>query len=110
MKIALVAAFIISLLMAFFAAQNSQHTQVTFLGWYFDGPLVIILLVTFGIGVLAAFLATLPGSVRKTIEIKKLKSRLSECSAKLEVYDKKEADALMQSEPGTAQQDKPQGV
>lgn len=110
MKIALVAAFSISLLMAFFAAQNSQHTQVTFLGWYFDGPLVIILLVTFGIGALTAFLATLPGSVRKSMDIKKLKSRLTECSAKLEVSDKKEADVHMQAETGTNQEDNSQGL
>ncbi|HOP40864.1 MAG TPA: LapA family protein [Geobacteraceae bacterium] len=106
MKIALVAAFIISLLMAFFAAQNSQHLQVTFLGWYFEGPLVIILLITFGIGVLTAFLATLPGSVRKSMEIKKLKSRLTECSAKLETFDKNEADVKPFGTPGTIQEDK----
>jgi uncharacterized integral membrane protein len=93
MKVALIAAFLIALVMAFFAVQNSQHTQITFLGWYFDAPLVIILLLTFGTGAVTSFLAILPGSVRKSIEISKLKSRLTECSSKLDVLEKKEPEA-----------------
>jgi len=88
MKIALIAAIVISVLMAFFAVQNSQHTQVTFLGWYFDGPLVIVLLLTFGTGVTATFLAMLPGSWRKAIEIAKLKSRLAASTARIEDLEK----------------------
>lgn len=90
MKFALIAAIAVSAVMAFFAVQNSQHAQVTFLGWYFDGPLVIILLLTFGSGVVATFLATLPGSLRKSIEIKKLKSALGECSSKVETLKKQQ--------------------
>jgi len=82
MKIALIAAIVLSLAMAFFAVQNSQLAQVTFLGWYFDGPLVIILLLTFGTGVITTLLAMLPGSLRKSIENSKLKSRIAEYSAK----------------------------
>jgi uncharacterized integral membrane protein len=76
MKIALAAAIILSLVMAFFAVQNSQHTVVTFLGWYFDGPLVIVLLLTFGAGVITTFLVMFPGLLRKSMEISKLNSRL----------------------------------
>lgn len=90
MKFALIAAIALSLVMAFFAVQNSQQAQVTFLGWYFNGPLVIILLLSFGAGVLATFLAMLPGSFRKSIEISKLKSSLHENSTKLEVLEKKQ--------------------
>lgn len=88
MKFALIAAIALSVVMAFFAVQNSQHTQLTFLGWYFDGPLVIILLLTFGTGVTATFLAMLPASLRKSIEISKLKSRLSDNSSLLEGFEK----------------------
>jgi uncharacterized integral membrane protein len=84
MRVSLVAAIILALLMAFFAVQNSQPTHVTFLGWYFDGPLVIVLLLTFAAGAITALLATLPGSLRKTIEISKLKSRVAEGSRKIE--------------------------
>jgi uncharacterized integral membrane protein len=84
MKFGLIAAIALSVVMAFFAVQNSQHTQVTFLGWSFDGPLVIILLLTFGTGVITTLLAMLPGSLRKSIEISKLNSRVAENLSKLE--------------------------
>lgn len=109
MKGALIAAFIIALVMAFFAVQNAQHTQITFLGWYSDGPLVIILLLTFGAGALTAFLAMLPGSVRKSMELSRLKSRLTECATKLDSFEKKETDiqgagelAMSPHSPGSA--------
>ncbi|MGA7829104.1 MAG: LapA family protein [Geobacteraceae bacterium] len=103
MKVALIAAFVIALVMAFFAVQNAQHAQVSFFGWYYDGPLVIILLLTFGAGVLTSFLAMLPGSLRKSVEISKLKSRVKECSSKLEVFEKKETDVHPSGETKTAQ-------
>lgn len=104
MKIALIAAFAISLLMAFFAVQNSQYTQVTFLGWYFDGPLVIILLITFGTGALTSFLALLPGSVRKSIEISKLKSKLAECSTHRAALEKSQQTKESQPQKGTGEE------
>lgn len=88
MKFALIAAIALSIMMVFFALQNSQPTQVAFGGWYFNGSLVIILLMSFGAGVLAMFLAMLPGSVRKSIEISRLKSQLLEYSSKLQDLEK----------------------
>jgi len=90
MKFALFAAILLSAVMAFFAVQNAQQTQVTFSGWYFNAPLVIILLLSFGAGVLATFLAILPGSLRKSTEILKLKARLNENTSILEKFEKKE--------------------
>ena len=88
MRLSLMAAIILALLMAFFAVQNSQPTHVTFLGWYSDGPLVIILLLTFAAGAITALLATLPGTLKKTIEISKLKSKVAEGSRKIESIEK----------------------
>lgn len=90
MKFALIAAIALSIVMAFFAVQNSQSAQVTFLGWYFNGPMVIVLLLSFGAGVIATFLAMLPGSLRKSLEISKLKSSLSEQLSKAEMLEKKQ--------------------
>lgn len=81
MKFALIAAIILASLMTLFAVQNSQHTQVTFLSWYFDGPLVIVLLISYATGALSAFLSMIPGSVRKSLEITRLKSALLQNSA-----------------------------
>lgn len=88
MKFALIAAIAVSVLMVFFAAQNAQHAQVTFMGWYFDGPLVIILLLSFGAGVLAAFLTVIPGSVSKSYKISKLNSVIAENASKIEKLEK----------------------
>jgi uncharacterized integral membrane protein len=88
MKLSLIAAIVLSLLMAFFATQNSQPTKVTFLGWFFDGPLVVVLLLTFAVGVLAALLATLPGAVSKKLEVSRLKARLAEGDRKIGLLEK----------------------
>lgn len=88
MKFAFIVAIAVSVVMAFFAVQNSQQAQVSFLGWYFDGPLIIVLLLSFSAGAVAAFLAVLPGGLRKSIEIKKLKANLLDCTRKLESLEK----------------------
>jgi uncharacterized integral membrane protein len=88
MKFALITAIALSIVMVFFALQNSQSTQVTFLGWYFDSSLVVILIMSFGAGIFATFLAMLPGSVRKSIEISRLKSQVLEYSSKLQKLEK----------------------
>ena len=99
MKFAFILAIAVSLVMAFFAVQNSQQAHVSFLGWYFDGPLIIVLLLSFSAGAVTAFLAVLPGGVRKSIEIKKLKANLLECTRKLESLEKASASvAKMQND------------
>lgn len=92
MKLSLIAAIALSTLMAFFAVQNSQQAHVTFMGWYFDSALVIVLLISFVVGVLSALLAMLPASVQKSILISRLKSQLSECSRKTTLLEKELAD------------------
>lgn len=98
MKFALIVSIALSLVMAFFAVQNAQHTQVTFLGWYFEGPLVIIILLAFGVGVIATFLAMLPGSLGKSIEISSLKSRVTALSSKLEAIDRQSGESQLKKE------------
>jgi len=76
MKLAFVASIMVAALAAFVAVQNAQNARVTFLGWYFEAPLVIVLLIAFVAGAVAAFLALLPASVGKSLEIKRLKAKL----------------------------------
>ena len=92
MKFLLVVAIVLSLVMALFAVQNSQPAQVNFMGKYFDGPLVIILLITFAVGALTMIFAMLPGSLRKSIEISKQKSRVSALLSKIETLEKQQTD------------------
>ena len=57
---------------------------------YFDGPLVIILLITFGAGIITTFLAMIPGSIRKSRDISKLNSLLAEYSSKLSTLERQQ--------------------
>ena len=104
MKITLVIALVLALVMALFAVQNAQVTEVGFFGWTFNGPLVVILIVTFGAGVLTALLAVLPGSVRKSVEISRHKSRTKEAHKKLEALEK---EAAAKEAKGTQEVPKP---
>ena len=77
MKLALIASLIIAGLSAFFAVQNAQVAKVSFLGWYFEASLVMILLITFAAGAVTAVLLLLPSSLKKSLEIKRLKGQLA---------------------------------
>jgi uncharacterized integral membrane protein len=74
MKLTFIAALVVAALAAFFAVQNSQESTVTFMGWYFEAPLVIVLLITFAAGALTAMLLMFPASLKKSLEIKRLKA------------------------------------
>ena len=76
MKLALIVAMILTALIATFSLQNSQSVQVQFLGWYFEGALVFVLLLTFAIGLLTMYFAALPGQFRRRREIAQLKKEL----------------------------------
>jgi uncharacterized integral membrane protein len=76
MKFALFFAIFFSALVISFSLQNSQLVQVQFLHWYFEGALVFVLLLTFAVGLLAMFLAALPGVFRRRSEVKSLQKEL----------------------------------
>lgn len=76
MKLAFIASIGVAALAAFFAVQNTQVTKVTFLGWYFEASLVMVLLITFAAGVLATMLVLLPASLKKSLEIRRLKTQI----------------------------------
>lgn len=64
---------LIALVMAFFSVQNAQTVRVSFLSWFFESPLAVLLLLSFAAGAVTAFLASLPGRLRLNREIRDLK-------------------------------------
>lgn len=76
MRIAFVVALLIVVLAACFALQNAQLIRVDFLGWEFEGPLVLILLVTFAAGILAGWLAAIPSVWKQSRRVAGLKREL----------------------------------
>lgn len=63
----------IALLAGLFAVQNNQVVRVSFLSWFFESPMVVVLLLTFSAGALTALLASLPGRIRTFKELKDLR-------------------------------------
>lgn len=84
MKFALFFAILFSALVITFSLQNSKLVQVQFLHWYFEGALVFVLLLTFAIGLLAMFLAALPGAFRRRSELKSLKKELEKSNRNIQ--------------------------
>lgn len=65
-------------LAAVFALQNSQPVSVNFLKWSFSASMVIILILTFAAGALAAFLFSIPWRIRVLRELSALKKLLKD--------------------------------
>ena len=75
MKASIVLSLLVAGVVAFFALQNAQATRVSFFSWYVEAPLVLLLMGTFAAGAVAAWLALVPGSIRKSLEISRLKAK-----------------------------------
>jgi uncharacterized integral membrane protein len=76
MRASFALALAIVVLAAFFALQNSQPARIAFFGWGYEGPLVMVLLVTFAAGILAGWLAAIPSTWKKSRELAGLKREL----------------------------------
>jgi len=80
MRFAFAVALAIIVVAALFALQNSQIIQVGFFLWRFEGPLVIVLMMTFAAGILAGWLAAIPSSWKKSRQLAELKRELRQKS------------------------------
>lgn len=76
MRVSFALALGIVVLAAFLALQNSQPVRIAFFGWEYEGPLVMVLLVTFAAGILAGWLAAIPSSWKKSRKLAELKREL----------------------------------
>jgi uncharacterized integral membrane protein len=76
-------AIILTGLVALFSVQNSQPVKVTFLQWYFEGSLVIVLLLTFVAGLVTAYFFSLPARFRKARELADCRSRIRALEGKV---------------------------
>ncbi|AAR35722.1 LapA family protein [Geobacter sulfurreducens] len=92
MKSALVLAIALAALMVTFSLQNSQTVQVRFLGWYFEGALVIVLLMSFAIGVLTMYLASLPARFAHRRQLAEYRHQLDTCNRSLDRLRSEAAD------------------
>lgn len=72
MRLAIVLSLVLAVLAVVFALQNPGFTDVSLGAWDIRGSTALILMVTFGVGVLVGLLATVPTLVRRKRRIKQL--------------------------------------
>jgi len=76
MRYTLVLSLLIAILAVLFALQNPQMMEVNLLFLETQGSTALVLIVTFGIGVLVGLLSTLPGRIRDRRTVKSLEKKL----------------------------------
>ena len=72
MRFALILSVILAVLAVMFALQNPNPMEVEIAGWIFTGSTALVLMVTFGTGVLVGILATVPSLIRRGRRVKTL--------------------------------------
>lgn len=76
-----------------FALQNIQPVMVTFLGWSFEGPIALILIAAFLVGVVISLLFSPPSFIQSMIAESKLKGHNEALRRELEDHKSKLVDA-----------------
>lgn len=92
MKFALVLAIALAALMVTFSLQNAQTVQVHFLAWYFEGALVLVLLMSFTVGVLTMYLASLPARFTRSRQLAEYRRELETCNRSVDRLQPGEKD------------------
>jgi uncharacterized integral membrane protein len=82
-KLALFLAIVLTALVVTFSVQNAQSVHVQFLVWFFEGPLVVVLLMTFVVGALTIYLASLPRRFTRSRELADLRRQVDEYNLKI---------------------------
>lgn len=77
MRITLALSLLLALLAIIFALLNNQDVSVSFGLAQTTGPLALVLMITFILGVITGILAMLPGRLRKRKEVRTLKKKVT---------------------------------
>ena len=87
MILALIGALILVLLGVTFAMQNAQLVDVAFLGWHYSGSLVVVLILTFGVGLIAGYLVAMPAVIRRMSALSACRKRVAELETRQPVRE-----------------------
>jgi putative membrane protein len=75
MRFGLIFSLILAILAVIFALQNPQPMDVNLLFFETEGSTALVLILTFGFGVLVGLLSSLPGRLRARRKLKALKKK-----------------------------------
>jgi uncharacterized integral membrane protein len=79
----LIVALGLAILTVIFALQNAIPVGVTFLVWKFEGSLVLVLMLTFALGVLVSLLLSIPAILKRRSAISNQKKKMEELENRL---------------------------
>lgn len=94
MRFFLIVALVMAVMAVIFSFQNAMPIMVYLGIWNFEASLALVLLGTLGIGILIGILASLPGTVRRSMEISKDERHIdqlqTDLSAQLEIVSQQQ--------------------
>lgn len=89
MQLYLVVALIIAVLVVSFALQNAVAVTINFLIWKFESSLALVLLVSFGMGILTSLLVSFPSLVRRSWKISNQNTKIQKLENDIQELQKR---------------------
>jgi uncharacterized integral membrane protein len=83
----LILALVLATLVAIFAVQNAQEVSVRFLVWTFQSSVVVVILISLGVGALLAALMSLPQVLKGRRRLRESEKRLERLAGHSEVAE-----------------------
>jgi uncharacterized integral membrane protein len=83
----LILALVLAILVAIFAVQNAQEVNVRFLVWTFQSSVVVVILISLGVGALLAALMSLPQMLRASRRLRESERRLERLAGHVDVSE-----------------------
>ena len=80
-------ALLLATLVAIFAVQNAQEVNIRFLVWTFQSSVVVVILISLGVGALLAALMSLPQMLRARRRFMESERRLERLAGHIEVSE-----------------------
>jgi uncharacterized integral membrane protein len=87
----LIVALLLATVVAIFAVQNAQEVTVRFLAWSFQSSVVVVILISAGLGALLAALISLPQTMKAWRRLRESERRLKHLAGQSEGLEAWEA-------------------
>lgn len=83
----LILALVLATLVAIFAVQNAQEVNIRFLVWTFQSSVVVVILISLGVGALLAALMSLPQMLRGRRRLRESERQLERLAGHIDVSE-----------------------
>ena len=82
-----IVALLVAILVAIFAVQNAQEVNIRFLVWTFQSSVVVVILISLGMGALLAALISLPQTLKARRRFRESERRLERLAGHVDVSE-----------------------